>query len=143
MDARLIVSKGKLPVCSLRAGVAVRLKHDSQTPARHDRRVGYGEVGTDDLQIARQLKPRCDVEVVEDLKLVLGAQPQATKDKQVDIVLDHLAQVRERVSDAELIVHSSGKETVAAQPNVEESRDWAGRGVCECDLTEDPPTVVL
>src|SRR5262245_39843068 len=104
------------------------LKHDSQTPARHDRRVGYGEVGTDDLQIARQLKLRCDVEVVEDLKLVLGAQPQATKDKQVDIVLDHLAQVRERVSDAELIVHSSGKETVAAQPNVEESRDWAGRG---------------
>jgi hypothetical protein len=74
-----------------------------------------GTIRTNDLPIARELKPWCDVHVVEDLDLVLRAQSLQTKGWQIEVVLELLAEIGVRVGDAELIARSCGKEAIATK----------------------------
>lgn len=68
----------------------------------------------DELQITGEVKPSRDVHVVEDLELVLGAQPLQAKDRQIEVVFEFLAQIGVPVGNAELVSRSRGEGPVAA-----------------------------
>ena len=96
-------------------GVMGSLKYDLQSPAWNDREVRARPRWPNELEIAGQSQPRCDVEVVKHFHLVLGSRTAADVE-QVEVILQNLAQVGVRIGDPKLIVIPTLKEPVASDP---------------------------
>ena len=81
------------------------------------------------------------MKVVEHFNLVLRDWPSPSLRQQVDVVLENLAQVGVRVSDAELVRWPAFEQSVAAQPKLEKCGDRTGSFVSERHLREKTPAV--
>lgn len=103
-------------------------KDHFQAGTRNDRGVRGGPHAADDLEITSQPQPGRDVKVVKHLNLMFRAGNSSTLCEQIDIVLQHTAEIRERVADAEIITWPAFEKIVPPAPDVEESRDRARRG---------------
>src|SRR4029079_6652395 len=96
--------------------------------------------GPENLQITRELEPRDQMDVVEQFELVLDLEA-ATDRQEIEVVFQHVTQVGVPVGHAELVTRTIGKETVAAQTDVEERRDRTGRLIGKGELPEESPPV--
>src|SRR5262245_702362 len=118
------------------------LKHHSQPHGGDDRGIRARTVRAKNLQIARELEPRCEMEVVERFDLWLDLKTSALCE-QSDVVLQLTAQICVRVGDTELIALPAGKESVAAETNVKERRHRARGLIREGDLSEESPSIAV
>src|SRR6478672_399145 len=75
---------------------------DAQPRTGNRGRRRHRPIRANHLQIARQLQPGRNMKIVKQLELVLGAK--ATTDRQqIEVVLQHGAQIRVRERDSELV----------------------------------------
>jgi hypothetical protein len=81
------------------------------------------------------------MEVVERFELVLDAQAAPAQGKQIEIVLQHLAEVGIGIRNSELVAWPRGEKAVAAETDVKERRNRTGILIRKGYLPEETPTI--